>query len=182
MINKLDTYFFIPVNIPVNVGLLWDVADRYGLEFVESGGCYSLPLTVDSQKFEYETKNDNALIRTQADFLILDEGRRIRMRQNWRHRNSGIQFSSTIAPLDVGGHVVHLTTGRASVDNDIENFIGSKHKQQAFWQDLAAGYDASLVASAALFAGGFRELFEQYLYPVPSVDDGWMARGRRGVL
>ncbi|MFZ6643512.1 hypothetical protein ACO0LL_27570 [Undibacterium sp. TC4M20W] len=143
MTNKLDIYFFIPLGIPANVGLLWDVADQYGLEFVVSGGCYSLPLTVDSQKFEYETTNDNALIRSQADLLILNEDRRIRMRQNWRHRNSGIQFSSTIASIDVGGYVVHLTTDTAGVDNGIENFIGNKHKQQAFWQDLAAGYDAS---------------------------------------
>ena len=178
MINKLDIYFFVPAGVPANVGLLWDIADQYDLEFVESGGCYSISLAMNCQEFEYETTVDSVAINSLSKLLTLDEDRRIRMRQNWRHRSSGIQFSTTIAPVDVGGYVVHLTTDRAITDNDFENFMGSKHKQLEFWKDLLAGYYASFYASAHLYRGGFRELFEQYPYPVGPVDEGWVKRGK----
>ncbi len=176
MTSKLDIYFFIPAGTPANTSLLWKMADKYGLEFKKSGECYGQPLNMASEAFEYKTLEDGIFVHALPELLRLDHDKQNHLRQNWCHRSSGIEFTSTFASIDKGGHVVHIATEQIYTDADFESFIGNKYRKQEFWSDLSAGYEASFFASADLYKTGFRELYAQFLSPRPSADERWMRR------
>lgn len=180
MAAKLEIYFFIPLRVAPNVGLLWNLADKYDLEHVVSGECYSHTLREDSESVEYETRNDGIFINTFAELVALDAERQFSMRQHWRHRASGICFSSAFVEVDVGGFVFHLMVEPDGVHHDFEKFIGDRHRKIEFWQDLSKGLEATYYSSANPEITDFREIYARYLQASSAagavVDEGWLGR------
>ncbi|PXX41434.1 hypothetical protein [Undibacterium pigrum] len=180
MAEKLEIYFFIPPRVAPNVGLLWNLADKYDLEHVVSGECYSHTLSEDSQDIEYESRCDGIFVNTFAELMTLDADRQFSMRQHWRHRGSGICFSSAFVAVDVGGFVFHLTTEPDDIHSALKKFIGDRYRKIAFWQDLSQGLEATFYSSAKPENADFREIYAHYLRssstPWPIVDEGWLRR------
>lgn len=180
MTAKLDIYFFIPPRVAPNVELLWNLADKYDLEHVVSGECYSHTLSEESQSIEYETRSDGIFIDTFAELMALDAERQVSMRQHWRHRPSGICFSGEFATIDVGGFVFHLMTDPDDIHHEFQNFIGDRCRKMEFWQDLSRGLEATFYSSANPEIADFREIYGHYLNslsaPDTAVDEGWLRR------